>query len=45
MEQLINGYTIFFNNFYGLWNITHPEIGFCGQTKTEEEAKEYCING
>ena len=40
-----NKYQICFNSFWSLWSITHPQIGFCGQTKTKKEAFYYAICG
>lgn len=42
----MNGYTIKFNNFWRKWQVGHPEIApVVAEFNTEEEAKQYCVNG
>jgi len=46
MKVAINGYTIGFNDYYNMYQVSHKNIGCCiAEFKTLEEAKEYCING
>lgn len=41
-----NGYKIAFNEFWGMWQVSHPNIGACiAEFKTEAEAIEYCQAG
>jgi hypothetical protein len=41
----VNGYSICWNEIFGGYDVTHPEIGFCGYFNTEADAIEYCEKG
>lgn len=45
MQQIINGYTLYFNTNWNEWHVTHSDIGFCGWFTDYEEAKDYCDRG
>lgn len=46
MHATINGYTINFNDYYDMFQVSHENIGACiAEFKTLEEAKEYCKRG
>lgn len=45
-ETIPNGYTVRHNMQNGnVWDVSHPEIGYCGSFKTWAEALEYCKKG
>lgn len=42
----INGYEIKYNEFWMMWQVSHPEIGACiAEFKREADAVTYCQNG
>jgi len=41
----INGYTIRYNPLWKEWQVSHPEIGVCGEFKDKSEAIKFANNG
>jgi hypothetical protein len=42
----INGYKIRYNEFWGMWQVSHPEIGATvAEFKEVNEAVDYCRAG
>lgn len=44
-EKAVNGYKIRFNPLWNEWQVSHPEIGPCGEFETEAEAIEHARKG
>lgn len=42
---ITNGYSIDWNDIFGGFDVTHPEIGFCGYFNTIEDTIDYCDRG
>jgi fructose-1,6-bisphosphatase len=44
-KLIINGYTIKYNSFWGMYQVSHDEIGLCGEFLLLDDAIEYANNG
>lgn len=43
--KFVNGYKIEWNDIFGAYDVTHPEIGYCGYYHKLEDAIEDCEKG
>ncbi len=45
-KMSINGYVISYNDFWKVFQVSHPKIGCrIAEFDTEAEAKEFCLKG